>query len=149
MTTRLNDPNTLRRRDILALFAAGAVAWPARVFGQEAPTPQALMAKAVPFLRTRQGEDGGWSTQRGPGVSAIVTAGLMRSKQVTAADPMMAKALAYLEGTVGPNGGFDEKGQANTVILVAQARGGKWVTVWPDAVASQGAELGQWVPGNR
>jgi branched-chain amino acid transport system substrate-binding protein len=44
---------------------------------------------------------------------------------------------------------FDEKGQANTVILVAQAQGGKWVTIWPESVASASPKLGQWVPGNR
>jgi squalene-hopene/tetraprenyl-beta-curcumene cyclase len=118
MTTRLKSSDALRRRDVLALMVAGAVARPGRVFGQDTPTAQALMAQAIPFLRTRQSADGGWSTQRGPGVSSIVTTGLLRSKQVTTADPMMAKALAYLEGTVGPNGGFDEAGQANYVTSV-------------------------------
>jgi len=49
----------------------------------------------------------------------------------------------------GGNLKFDEKGQANTVILVAQAQDGKWVTVWPEGIAGQTAKLGQWVPGNR
>lgn len=45
---------------------------------------------------------------------------------------------------------FDEKGQANTVILVAQVQGGKWVSVWPEAIASTAAKIGgQWVPGDR
>ena len=45
---------------------------------------------------------------------------------------------------------FDEKGQANTVILVAQAQGGKWVSVWPDNIAGSIVKInGQWLPGNR
>jgi branched-chain amino acid transport system substrate-binding protein len=44
---------------------------------------------------------------------------------------------------------FDENGQANTIVLIAQAQGGKWITVWPEAIASQSAKLGQWLPGNR
>jgi branched-chain amino acid transport system substrate-binding protein len=44
---------------------------------------------------------------------------------------------------------FDAKGQANTVILTAQAQGGKWVTVWPSSLAGASNQLGQWVPGNR
>ncbi|ABE36740.1 receptor ligand binding region family protein [Paraburkholderia xenovorans LB400] len=44
---------------------------------------------------------------------------------------------------------FDAKGQANTVILAAQAQGGRWVTVWPAALAGASNRLGQWVPGNR
>lgn len=56
---------------------------------------------------------------------------------------------ANLVPRVGGDLKFDEKGQANTVILVAQAQGGKWVTVWPASLGSQSAKLGQWVPGNR
>ena len=56
---------------------------------------------------------------------------------------------ANLIPRVGGNLKFDENGQANSVILVAQAQGGKWVTIWPEAIASQKGALGQWVPGNR
>jgi len=49
----------------------------------------------------------------------------------------------------GGNLKFDEKGQANTVILAAQAQGGVWVSVMPEALAGKANTLGQWVPGNR
>jgi branched-chain amino acid transport system substrate-binding protein len=49
----------------------------------------------------------------------------------------------------GGNLKFDEKGQANTVILVAQAQNGTWVSVWPAVLAGSANKLGQWVPGNR
>ena len=60
-----------------------------------------------------------------------------------------ASERANLIPRVGGNLKFDEKGQANTVILVAQAQNGKWVTVWPESLASTAPKLGQWVPGNR
>jgi branched-chain amino acid transport system substrate-binding protein len=56
---------------------------------------------------------------------------------------------ANLIPRAGGNLKFDEKGQANTVILVAQAQNGKWVTVWPESLAGATQKLGQWVPGNR
>lgn len=49
----------------------------------------------------------------------------------------------------GGNLKFDEKGQANTVILAAQAQDGKWVTVFPPELAGAPNKIGQWVPGNR
>lgn len=49
----------------------------------------------------------------------------------------------------GGNLKFDEKGQANTVILAAQAQGGVWVSVMPEVLAGKANVLGQWVPGNR
>jgi branched-chain amino acid transport system substrate-binding protein len=59
-------------------------------------------------------------------------------------------AQANLVPRTSGNLKFDEKGQANTVILVAQAQGGKWVSVWPEAMASTAPKIGgQWVPGNR
>ncbi len=58
-------------------------------------------------------------------------------------------AQANLVPRVGGPLKFDEKGQANTVILVAQAQGGKWVSVWPSDVGSAPSKPGQWVPGNR
>jgi len=56
---------------------------------------------------------------------------------------------ANLVPRVGGDLKFDEKGQANTMILVAQAQDGKWVTVWPEAIGSRPAKFGQWLPGNR
>ncbi len=56
---------------------------------------------------------------------------------------------ANLVPRTGGNLKFDEKGQANTVILVAQAQNGAWVSVWPAALAGSANKLGQWVPGNR
>jgi squalene-hopene/tetraprenyl-beta-curcumene cyclase len=68
---------------------------------------EALIVKGVNFLKPRQDENGGWSTQRNePGITALVVVGLLKSKRVTVNDPAVAKGLAYLEQFADPKGGF-------------------------------------------
>ena len=52
-----------------------------------APTSESaakLIERGVAFLRPRQDAKGGWSTQREPGVTALVVTALLRSGQVHA-----------------------------------------------------------------
>jgi squalene-hopene/tetraprenyl-beta-curcumene cyclase len=72
-----------------------------------------LLARGVTFLRPRQDAKGGWSTQREPGITALVVTALLRSGQVSPADPAVTRALTYLEGYIGPNGGVSEEVHAN------------------------------------
>lgn len=65
--------------------------------------------KAVDFLRHAQANDGSFSAEKGPGVTAIVGAALMRSGR-TPQDPVVAKALKYLESNLHENGGIYQKG---------------------------------------
>jgi Squalene-hopene cyclase C-terminal domain len=85
------------------------------------PDPQAVRAavdKAVAFLRTRQGADGSFSPRLGgPGVTALVAAGLIRNGR--ADDPVATKALGYLEKNVKPDGGIYSRGLANYSTCVA------------------------------
>lgn len=80
---------------------------------------EALIARGVAFLRPRQDEKGGWSTRREPGITALVVTGLLRSGQVVPGDPAVTKALAYLEGSIGPNGGVSEDAHANYATSIA------------------------------
>jgi squalene-hopene/tetraprenyl-beta-curcumene cyclase len=76
--------------------------------------------KAVAFLKRRQDAKGGWSTERNePGISALVATALLRSKRVTPADPVVTKALAYLEQFIGPKGGLSEAPHANYTTAIA------------------------------
>jgi len=98
------------RRDFLGgLGAAGLVGlYGGRAFGQEAPKPAAAtpdVAKAIAFLRSRQEPAGSWSGQREPGITALVVAGLLRSKRVGPDDPAIVKALGFLEGYLLPKDG--------------------------------------------
>jgi squalene-hopene/tetraprenyl-beta-curcumene cyclase len=64
------------------------------------------VAKAIEYLRTKgQAEDGSFSSAAGPAVTALVTASILESGR-TAQDPVVAKALKYLQGFVQPDGGI-------------------------------------------
>jgi squalene-hopene/tetraprenyl-beta-curcumene cyclase len=90
-----------------------------RVWANAEPTADELTAKAVAFLRPRQDAKGGWSTAREPGITALVVTALLRSRQVTAAEPVITKGLAYLEGFIGPQGGLSEAPHANYSTAIA------------------------------
>jgi squalene-hopene/tetraprenyl-beta-curcumene cyclase len=80
-----------------------------RARADEATNAADLAAKAVGFLRPRQGNDGSWSGDRKePGITALVVTAMLRSSRVTPDDPAVAKGLAYLEQFVGPKGGLSE-----------------------------------------
>ncbi len=78
-----------------------------------------LIARGVAFLRPRQDAKGGWSTQREPGITALVVTALLRSGQVAPGDPTVARALTYLEGFIGPQGGVSESTHANYTTSIA------------------------------
>lgn len=74
--------------------------------GPKSAAYQASIAKAITYLRTHgQAEDGSFSKASGPGVTALVTTGLLRNG-LTPHDPMVQKALAYLERFVRQDGGI-------------------------------------------
>jgi len=67
---------------------------------------QQAVDRAVQYLRTKgQAEDGSFSKEAGIGVTAVVTTGLL-SVGVSPDDPMVAKALKFLEGFRQPDGGI-------------------------------------------
>jgi squalene-hopene/tetraprenyl-beta-curcumene cyclase len=86
------------------------------------PSVTAMIDRAVKYLRPRQDAKGGWSTQREPGITALVVTALLRSGEVTPADPMVTRALSYIEGFIGTTGGLSEAPHANystSIALVA------------------------------
>jgi squalene-hopene/tetraprenyl-beta-curcumene cyclase len=67
---------------------------------------EAMTAKAIDYLRTKgQKEDGSFSASAGPAVTALVTTALLRNGR-TPEDPMVAKAIKYVEGFIQPDGGI-------------------------------------------
>jgi squalene-hopene/tetraprenyl-beta-curcumene cyclase len=87
---------------------------PASSFG--APTEvadaaqiEAAINRAVDFLKQSQADDGSFSAASGPGVTAITTAGLLRVGR-TAKDPVVARALEYLESKRHEDGGIYQSG---------------------------------------
>ncbi|MGD0656148.1 MAG: prenyltransferase/squalene oxidase repeat-containing protein [Thermoguttaceae bacterium] len=74
----------------------------ARAYGQ-------AVDRAIQYLMSKgQGPDGAFSAQAGPGVTAVVTAGILRHGR-SADDPGVAKGLKYLEGFVQSDGGIHAK----------------------------------------
>jgi squalene-hopene/tetraprenyl-beta-curcumene cyclase len=71
------------------------------------------VSKAIDFLRQKgQAADGSFSRQSSPAVTALVTTGLLRSG-LSVKDPMVAKALKYLEGFVQDDGGIYPNGSTH------------------------------------
>ncbi len=61
------------------------------------------VSRAVQYFRQAQGEDGSYSKQTGPAVTALVTTGILRSGR-SVDDPLVAKSLKYMESFVQPDG---------------------------------------------
>lgn len=64
-----------------------------------------IQMQGVNFLKNSQLEDGLWTTETVPGISALVTTSLLESG-VPASDPVVSKALKRLEGYVQNDGGI-------------------------------------------
>jgi squalene-hopene/tetraprenyl-beta-curcumene cyclase len=80
---------------------------------------QPLIAKGAAFLKSQQAADGSFSAKRaGPGITAVVVAGLLRSGQ-SPDEPVVARALQFLEKSVQKDGGIYDKGLANYTTSVA------------------------------
>src|SRR6267142_2593720 len=109
---------------LLALTVTfAATARPGRAAdGDVGPDPkevQAVLDRAVAYLKKHQGEDGSYSPKiAGPGVTGLVIAGLIRNG-VSSDDPVVAKGLAYMEKKVQADGGIYDKGLANYTTSVA------------------------------
>ncbi len=79
---------------------------PAADTGPDPKDVKAVVEKAADYLKKHQSEDGSFSAkQLGPGVTALAVAGLLQNGY-TADDPVVAKALKYLEAQVKKDGGI-------------------------------------------
>jgi squalene-hopene/tetraprenyl-beta-curcumene cyclase len=105
-----------------------------------------IVDKAVAFLKTTQREDGGWSSDKTPGVTGIVLTGLLKTGKVGPENPMAAKALGFIEGLVntkeGHIAGKDPRVQlknyvtsVNVMALVAAKREDRYKKIIGDATA--------------
>ena len=114
---------TFSRRQWIRLSASVAITLPTslRAVAQSSTkTRDEVMAKAVGFLKSRQGEDGGWSTQREPGITALAVASMLRTGTVSPNEPTVKKALAYLEKFLDrENGGFPSAAHANYTTCIS------------------------------
>jgi squalene-hopene/tetraprenyl-beta-curcumene cyclase len=77
-----------------------------------AKTYEETVAKAIQFLGTSQAEDGSYTAANGPGITALVTTGVLRQGRAPQ-DPLVAKSLKYLEGFVQKDGGVYKEGSSH------------------------------------
>ncbi len=124
---------TSRRRLLLrGVQGFGVLAWasqhPSALLGADEPAKETnatseltkkLTERGIAFLRPRQDSKGGWSTQREPGITALVVTALLRSGQVAPGEPIVNRALTYLEGFISPKGGLSEAPHANYSTSIA------------------------------
>ncbi len=91
------------------LLIALVAALPAAAAELDSKTYQQTVDRAIRFLRTKgQAPDGSYAAFTGPGVTAVVTTGIMRHGR-SPGDPLVARSLKYLETFVRPDGGIYKK----------------------------------------
>jgi squalene-hopene/tetraprenyl-beta-curcumene cyclase len=105
----------------------------------------AVVGKAIDFLKSTQDANGGWSTSKTPGVTGVVLTGLLRCGKIGPEDPVAARALKYIEGLVNPKArhiaGKDAKVQLqnyvtsiNVMALSAAKKADRYEKIIGDAV---------------
>ena len=128
---------------LLTVAGLGLVALaspPAEAADDKTDDAKAIADKAVAFLRTKQGKDGGFSPRFGPGVTALVVAAMIRNGYSTD-DPTVKKALDFLTKKVKKDGGIYDKELANYTTSVAMMalkeanKDGKFDTILKDGAA--------------
>ncbi len=80
----------------LGMPAFGAVDEAHKKKGEEA------VAKAISFLKSKQGEDGSWSPKPGPAITALVVRGIAVEGPEAKKDPAVEKGLAYILSKAEP-----------------------------------------------
>jgi hypothetical protein len=96
---------------------------PCLACGADAPDRAAFdqtVRRALDYLRLNgQAGDGSFSSQLGPGVTAVVLAGALETGRVSPSEPWVAKGLKYLESLAKPDGGIYDTRHDNYTTSVA------------------------------
>jgi len=129
-------------RCVLLLATTFAVAGPAVAqpkVGADPKEVQAVVDKAYEFLKSRQKADGSFEPARGgPGTTALIAVALVRLGK-SPDDPVVAKALAFLEKSIQKDGGIYNKILANYTTSIALVtlkeanKGGRYDTIIANA----------------
>lgn len=67
---------------------------------------QAVIGKAIAYLKKEQATDGSWSKEMGPAVTGMILAGMTRHETLPAEDKAVAKGLAFLLSKQHEDGGI-------------------------------------------
>lgn len=98
-----------------------------------------MVNRAIEFLRTRgQAENGSFSGETGAAVTGLVVRGILEHRPAAATnDPVVAKAMKYIESMIQPDGGIYNRGSkyrtyetsASVLALVAANKDGQYDSV--------------------
>jgi squalene-hopene/tetraprenyl-beta-curcumene cyclase len=101
---------TLRRWLPAALLPAALLT--AATAADPAPPPKAdparwdaVVDKAIAYLKSEQAPDGSWSEKQSPGITGVVLTGMLRTGRVTPKDPAVERGLKYVESLINPKAG--------------------------------------------
>jgi squalene-hopene/tetraprenyl-beta-curcumene cyclase len=102
--------------------------WVLPAMGAEGPAAQApnaaalkqARAKALDYLRTKQADDGSFTTPNAPGITGLVVTAALRNG-MSPSDPLVTKGLKYLQGLIQKDGGiyFPESNHRNYETAIA------------------------------
>jgi squalene-hopene/tetraprenyl-beta-curcumene cyclase len=99
-----------------------------------------VVRPALDYLRLHgQAEDGSFSKQLGPGVTAVVLTGALQTGRVSPQEPWVAKGLKFLESYIKSDGGIYDTRHDNyttsvaMMAFVAANRDGKYNTIIANA----------------
>jgi squalene-hopene/tetraprenyl-beta-curcumene cyclase len=101
--------------------------------------------KAIAYYRTQQGPDGSFAPKAASemGITAIAVSSMLETKRITTTDPMIAKAMAFMEKHVQPDGGIYPKGadaqlnyltSVGLIAFVAADKDGRYKSVRDGAI---------------
>lgn len=82
---------------------------------------QRAIERGIAYLRTTQHDDGSWTPEPGPAVTALAITPMLDRPDIAADDPTVARAIRYILSKAQPDGGIHDGMLANynTAIAVA------------------------------
>jgi len=66
------------------------------------------IGKGIAYVRSTQGDDGSWTANAGPGVTALVVATMLDQPDISTGDPVVSRALAYILSKCRDDGGIHD-----------------------------------------
>jgi len=69
---------------------------------------QDAIAKGIAFLQSTQAQDGSWTPQPGPAITALVVNAMIDQPEIDASNPYVAKGLAYILSKCKEDGGIHD-----------------------------------------
>jgi squalene-hopene/tetraprenyl-beta-curcumene cyclase len=106
----------MMQRWAAAVVVAGAavvVSLPAPAAKPGADTWDQVVDRAINYLKSTQGEDGGWGGKQSQGITGIVLTGMLKTGTVGPEDPAVERGLKYVESLINPKAGHIAGKDAN------------------------------------